>query len=80
MNIKRQIAMVKQVSKNIRKKERQEMNTEKKKDKMYSIMNKVQKALDEVTKGELSPKDYSFIIEYITTVMQCPITLYPNLL
>jgi len=47
---------------------------------MYSIMNKVQKALDEVTKGELSSKDYSFVIEYITTVMQCPIILYPNLL
>jgi ribosomal protein S20 len=79
MNAQRQIAMVKSVAKNMRTKERQQSKDEKKKDQMYSIMKKVGKALDEVTKDDLTEKEYKLIADYITTVMKCPLVLYPNL-
>lgn len=79
MNAKRQCAMVKSVAKSIKQKERMESNREKMTDKMYSIMKKVGKSLDDVMKSDLTKKEYDFIVEYITTVMNCPISLYDNL-
>lgn len=79
MKIERQAAMVKGVAKSIKQKERQQADKEKKTDKMYSIMNKTGKSLDEVTKDDLTKKEYAFIVEYIEKIMNCPIQLYPNL-
>lgn len=79
MKMERQIAMVKSVAKNRKQKERQQSEKEKKTDKMYKIMHKTGKALDEVTKDDLSKSEFTFIVEYIKTVMNCPITFYPNL-
>jgi ABC-type uncharacterized transport system fused permease/ATPase subunit len=79
MDIRRQSTMVKSVAKNMRAKERQQAEKEKMTDKFYTIMRKVNKALDEVTKNDLTKKEYDFIIEYIKTVMKCPIELYDNL-
>jgi uncharacterized protein YaaR (DUF327 family) len=79
MKIERQAAMVKSVAKNMRQKERQQAEKEKKIDKMYSIMRKTGKALDEVTKTELTKSEYKFIVEYVENIMNCPIELYPNL-
>lgn len=79
MDIKRQAAMVKYVAKNMRAKERQQAKDLKKKDLLYNILRRVGKALDEVTKDDLTKKEFDFIVEYITTVMKCPIVLYPNL-
>lgn len=79
MKIERQIAMVKSVAKNMRQKERQQADKEKKTDKMYAIMRKTGKALDEVTKSELTKSEYTFIVEYIEKIMKCSIELYPNL-
>lgn len=79
MKVERQLAMVKSVAKNMRQKERQQAEKEKKTSEMYEIMRKVNKALDEVEKADLTKKEYEFIIEYIETVMNTPIRYYPNL-
>ena len=79
MKIERQIAMVKSIAKSMKQKERQQAEREKKTDKMYAIMKKTGKALDEITKSELSKSEYKFIVEYIEKVMNCPIRFYPNL-
>ena len=79
MKTERQLAMVKSVAKNIRQKERQQAEKEKKTSKMYAIMRKTGKALDEVEKNDLTKKEYEFIISYIQDVMQTPISFYPNL-
>ncbi|WP_064199006.1 hypothetical protein [Brevibacillus brevis] len=79
MNLKRQAAMVKSVAKNMRAKENQQVGVEKMKDRLYATLRKVNKSLDEVTKDDLTDKEYKFIVEYVETVMKCPIHLYPNL-
>ena len=48
-------------------------------DKFYKIMNKTGKTLDEITKKDLTKTEYKFIVEYIIKIMNCPISLYPNL-
>jgi hypothetical protein len=79
MKIERQVAMVKSVAKNMKQKERQQAERDKKTDKMYAIMRKTGKAIDEVQKSELTKSEYNFIIDYIKNIMNCPMSLYPNL-
>lgn len=79
MKIERQAAMIKSVAKNMREKDRKQAKEERMKDKMYEIMRKTGKALDEVEKLELTKKEFDFIVLYIQEVMKCPISLYPNL-
>ncbi|MFL1672489.1 hypothetical protein [Paenibacillus dendritiformis] len=79
MDIKRQEAMVKSVAKNMKAKQRQQVKEDKEYNKMYAIMRKSGKSLDEVTKEDLAEREYKFIVEFITTVMKRPIVLYPNL-
>lgn len=78
MKIERQMAMVKSVAKSMKQKERQQSDKEKKTTKMYAIMRKTGKALDEVTKSDLTKSEYKFIVEYIENYMN-GLSSYPNL-
>ena len=68
-------AMEKYGEKQAKKKARQD----KKSDKFYAICRKYNKALDELTKEELTKTEYNFIIKYVEKVLHYPIRLYPNL-
>lgn len=52
---------------------------QKKTSKFYDICRKYDKALDELTKEELTKTEYKFILEYIEKVLKYPIKFYPNL-
>ena len=80
MEAKRQMVMVKSVAKNIRAKEREQAKIDKIRNKACEALGRAGKAIDEVTKSELSKKDYEAIIKYLQEVRKCPISLFPNLM
>lgn len=83
MNICRQAEMVKSVAKNMRAKECKESRVEKVKGKLYAVLRKVGKSLDEVIKNDLTENEYKVVIEYFEVVRGCSdyvaLQLYPNL-
>ncbi|MGE6227608.1 hypothetical protein [Paenibacillus chitinolyticus] len=83
MHALRQAAMVKSVAKNMRAKQRKESSVEKIKDNLYAVLRKVGKPLDEVTKSELTEKDYKVVLEYFEIARGCSsfvaLQLYPKL-
>lgn len=79
MNIKRQEAMVKSVAKNMRQKEREQAQKDKLRSKLVAILNPTGKAIDEVTREDLSAKDFKFVQDYVVNVMNTRLMFYPNL-
>lgn len=79
MDILRQKAMVKSVAKGMRAKERTQAKDEKIISAMYQALKHCGKALDEVTKNDLTEKEYKDVTAFIVDVRKWPLTWYPNL-
>lgn len=84
MNIERQKAMAKYVAKNMKAKERQEAKKEKIYSNLYKILRKYGKAIDEITRNDVTEKEYKTIIEYFEVIQGFSsetmiVQIYPNL-
>lgn len=83
MNAKRQISMVKSVAKNMRAKERQVSKVDRARDNLYKVLRKVDKTLDDISRNDLTEKEFVTVLQYFEIVRGCsaPVTLqlYPNL-
>lgn len=79
MNAKRQCALYRIVEKIEKAEARKRKPEEKMRDKLYEICRKYNKALDELTKDEITKTEHKFLIEFITKIFKCPVSFYPNL-
>lgn len=84
MKLERQSAMVKSVAKNMRIKERNENKKEKARDELCKVLRKAGKPLDEITRNDITKKEYDIIVRYFKVVRgyaseYTMVQVYPNL-
>ena len=67
------------MDKAIEKRRKQEEKRKVKSEKMYNILDKYNTCLPDLKKEQLTKTEYKFVIEFVTTILNCPLELYKNL-